>query len=87
MLFLLPAFQMDTWLTTDTTFANGLRQLRDIKEKGNLTAFNIAYDKYVSYHTSDDIGYKLLFVNASEDNIWEAETKIDDLRTEEKGVA
>ncbi len=57
LLFLLPVFQLETWVTTQTTFETGLLHLRDMHDKGNMTSYQISYQKYFDIHTDIDMGY------------------------------
>ena len=66
----------------------GLLQLRDMYDKGNSTAYQIAFTHYFSTHTSDDMGYKLIFMQVPLYGEWEdTDNPVDSLRTDEKGVA
>ena len=79
--------QIETYVTTQTQFEVGLKQLRDIRDKGNLTALEIAYNKYLSVHTDPDLGYQLIFLDVQNMSIYEDLDKpLDSLRTDEKGI-
>ena len=52
-----------------------------------MTAYDIAYDKYIELHTEPGLGYQLIFMNVSGMPLWESEENFyNTLRTDEKGI-
>jgi len=61
MLFLLPLFQIDTYISTNTIHEQGLKMLRDIHRRGNSTAYDLSYQNYIEQ--TKDLGYPLIYLS------------------------